>query len=172
MNGGKSLKQLAQETGINYSTLRGYVRRFKEYIPTYKVDGMRWELYENQAHDILLFIAEQYAQEKHVHEIRIALEAAGYAVTIDADTDDDEVMSRYDESGVSLSMSGNSLADDVVMSLRHALSVSMDTLKHYETLTKTHMTLIEGQSAAIDALNAEIADLKAKLERSAEDEED
>ena len=163
MNGGKNLKQLAEETGINYSTLRGYVQRFKEYLPTYKVEGMRWELYEDNASEILKFIAKEYAKDKHIQAIRVALQDAGYSVTVDANLDNNEVMSSSYELGASDPMSTTLHSDDAILSLQQALDLSMKTLKHYQDLARINAELVQEQATTLEALRAEIKILKEKL---------
>ena len=153
---GKTLKDIAQDTGINYSTLRGYADRFSEYIPAYYVEGVRWKLYKETTISIVQLIAKHYAEGKHLHEIRTALEGEGYYPIVEAETDEIDPERGSDAPGVSRSMTPLSQDNDPLIALRDALHLSMETLRNYRDLAQYNAELVE-------ALKSEVTLLRTKL---------
>jgi len=154
MNTGKTLKDIAQITEINYSTLRGYAERFDEYISSYYADGVRWKLYQDNAIDILNLIAEQYADGKRLYEIRTILEAKGYHPIIEAEN----VEQDYSELGVSESISLLTQGDDLLSATREALHLAMESLRHFRELAQYKQEQIDAQNQIINDLRKILED--------------
>lgn len=86
----KSLQQIANKLKLPPSTVRYYAKNYKEYLPSRKIEGVRWPMYEESAENIIRLIAKETGNKK-VEQIKELL-SAKHSPIYDGveDNDDDE----------------------------------------------------------------------------------
>lgn len=77
-----SKKEIAEQAGYNEGQVRYWIDKFSEYFVGYKEQGMRWQVYDNDAIDKVKIIGEMIQSASH-DDIRRALDQAGYSPTIE-----------------------------------------------------------------------------------------
>jgi len=65
-----SLKKISKLTDVPVTTLQGWRDRFSEYMPSYKAEGKRWSVYDEQAIEVTRAIKRLVVKNKATHEIR------------------------------------------------------------------------------------------------------
>lgn len=85
-----SLSQVAQllndeKVEIAESTVRKYAKLYKEFLPSRKQEGVRWEKYPPTCIDIIRRIFTLSESGKNRHEIKEQLKADGYGVTLEGE---------------------------------------------------------------------------------------
>jgi len=142
-----SLKQIARDIGLNYSTARAYVNRFHHFFRPMEIPGQRWPVYDDGTIETLRFIANSYKQGQQGHDILGALEDK-FGTIIELEPA---------ESKPSVSVMSTTTPSQV-MELLQAGHVGIDyalgSLQFYKEL-------VEAKDTEIVALKARIADLEA-----------
>jgi DNA-binding transcriptional MerR regulator len=83
-----SLQQIAKSLNIPQSTVAYYRNNYADFMPSTRLKGKRYPLYEEQAIEVVRLVRELSEKGKEQHEILIALEAK-YPPVIDKSGEND-----------------------------------------------------------------------------------
>ena len=87
-----SLAQIAQllndaQVDIAESTVRKYAKLYKEFLPSRKLEGVRWEKFQPTATEIIKRIFTLSEAGSSRHDIKAQLKTDGYTITIEGEAD-------------------------------------------------------------------------------------
>lgn len=68
-----TLAKVAKTISVPVTTLQGWRDKYSEFMPSYKAQGKRWAVYDDQAIQVARLIKKMSADDKGVDEIRGAL---------------------------------------------------------------------------------------------------
>ena len=164
-----SLSQIAQrlqEAGhdIAESTVRKYARYYKEYLPSRKLEGERWEKYQEEAVAVVGRIFELSNEHKSRHEIKSILNREGRVRIIDgeAEASDDTVTEsahRYD----STPAAAHHPHDDDTANLPQQYGELIEGINN--SLVRSAITGIQLYRTLLEEKDYQITELEAVKER-------
>jgi predicted transcriptional regulator len=91
----KTLAEIAFALGIPPTTIRYHASYYSEFLPSIKVEGQRWPLYEDMALEVLRFITKNIKEGKQRQEIKKELREM-YPETIELTGTKDEQRRQKD----------------------------------------------------------------------------
>ena len=68
-----TLAKVAKTISVPVTTLQGWRDKYSEFMPSYKAQGKRWAVYDDQAIQVARLIKKMSADDKGVDEIKLAL---------------------------------------------------------------------------------------------------
>jgi len=150
-----SLKEIARQLGIPYTSAREYVKRFAPYFPTQKIPGIRWPVYPEDATQRLQIIRDGYQQGLQAHALYNKL-AEKYGAIVEVARDENENTNEFNdidlEQAVQLLSAG-----------RVGSALAMQTVDMYRELLETHRQMIASQGELLAAQQAHVERLKARI---------
>lgn len=162
-----ALSQIAQilnkdKVDIAESTVRKYAKLYKEFLPSRKLEGIRWEKYLPSAIVIIKRIFILSEQGKIRHEIKICLKAEGYTVTLDGETQDTnatatESVQQYTDTPATASSSTSEN-----MSMIQAHHGEMVT-SHVSYITQNAIDSLRMYRSLMEDKNLQIGELRKKI---------
>ena len=164
-----SLSQIAQQLNrervdIAESTVRKYAKLYREFLPSRKLEGVRWERYPTYAHDVIKRIFELSESGKSRHEIKHVLKADGHGVTLDGESAEvtdtaNEPAQPYDNTPLSLQPQH----DDTLLMLQRQQGNLIDA--HNARLAKSALDSLEWYRGLLEEKDLQITELEQLAER-------
>jgi hypothetical protein len=150
----KTLAEIAEQLRIPASTVRFYAKNYREFLPARKLEGERWEKYEDLAVDVIRLIADETKTGKNRTEVRSLLNKR-FSPVYDAETGE--------EKGVTAT-EGQQQQPNNNMALATTLQqVGMVSREQAELVNQAFMT-IQRQKELIQIKEEEVKALEGKLE--------
>lgn len=162
-----ALSQIAQilnkdKVDIAESTVRKYAKLYKEFLPSRKLEGVRWEKYLPSAIAIIKRIFILSEQGKNRHEIKICLKAEGYTVTLDGeaqDTNDTPTESTQKYTDTPVAASSSTSENTVLIQTRHSEMVA----SHLSYVTQSAIDSLKMYRSLMEDKNIQIGELRKKI---------
>ena len=143
-----TLKQIAENLDLNYSTARAYADRFSQFFNTVELPGVRWPVYDPQAQEIMKIIMDSYGKGQATHEVLGALEDR-YGTIIDT------VHTEHKDNERTPITTPLTQVSELLRTGQVGMEYAMESLRFYRQI-------VQAKDDEIAELRAEIERLKAK----------
>jgi hypothetical protein len=146
-----SLQQIAKKLDIPQSTVAYYRNNYADFMPSVRLKGKRYPLYEEQAIEVVGLVRELSEKDKEQHEIILALEAK-YPPVIDKSGENDSNEQQTNEQPTTM-LATTQKQGEIISRL---ISQQTDLIRSQDTTLEAYRNQLGEKERRIEELEGKI----------------